>query len=1019
MACIRRLPVFFTGFIQPMTHTPQVDPGPRRLLTTLRATGLWLVAALLLWSTPPARAITFTTSYTLPAALTSAPFNCVMATATIYDCSGSISLDKDAELYLTSNLTLRVGGNFTSQKNLTTNNNGYTFQLTVGGSVSMQKDTDVDINITAGGNIAFAKNARVDGNLQSGGSLTLSKDSTVNGNVTVGANLTGAKNVIINGSCTVTGSKINITCTGGATALHHVRATYAPSTTTCAGTSVTVTACNSADSSGSCTAYTGGVSGTLTADAIDDTDLGSVAFSIPSGSSSATVTLPAITAEQTAYLSFDNLSKTTTTKGTCWNGSDNLCELVVGSCGVHHVRLDHGGAGVTCVPASVTVNACSGADTGGSCTLNTSGISGNVQAKTAGGAVLATVPFTIAAGQSSATVSVPVTTAQTATFSTSALSSTPTSGTTCWNGSAASCNYTYADSGFVFDIPDHRAGVSQTVTFKAVKKADNSSACVPTLPDGTNNVYFSCSYSDPSSGTKSLSVAHGGTSKSIACNAGAAVSLPMAFSNGASQLVASYPDAGEVMVTAAYASGSTAIITGNDTFIAAPTSFVIGTTTTALQADVGFSATVTAVNASGAAMPNFGRESNGHRASVTFSRCGGVTAGVFSGGLSSAGLVNMPAFTNGVSTATGLKYSEVGTLDASVAMTSSGYTTPSTYMSTGLAVTGTTNTGGSSCSGSFGAATATGGKFGPAYLQVDLNPTTTKFAYSGVPFNIRVTAKNGSGGTTKNYYSPTYARDIALSAVTSTGTAVAGTVGTLNTTSISASAFGTLVSSNNNPAGYADQAVTFTFPAVTGGATATLLRPQTIYLRAAEASPGTATSASGASPSLYDAKVEMRYGRLRLFNAYASSLSSLRMPVQAEYWNGSVWVVNGDDSTTIIKPASVGFYGAQNVTPAGPASDTKLDAGKGTLTISNTQSPKVKGWTYVTTNLGNSTGDNAFCIGATKTPVGGTAANSLPGLRSYYGCENGAYISDPAARAVFGVQSQETKGIVHVREVFN
>lgn len=983
-----------------MNQILQVESGPRRLLTTVRAL-LWPL--LLTWLLLPAPVCHAGTAYYIPADLTAAPFNCVMATATIYDCSGSMYLDKDIDLYLTSDVTLRISGNLTSAKNLTTVNNGHTLQATVSGNVDMQKDTRVTMDIVATGYVQFAKNAKINGDLQAGSYMKFAKDTTVNGDLVVKGSLTGAKNVVINGSCTVTGTKSSVTCTGGTTALHHLRVTHTGATTTCGQAAVTVTACLSADSGNSCTAYTGGISGTLVAEAMDGTDLSTLSFNIPSGSSTYSASMPAITSEQTASFTFDDVSKVTATSGTCWNGSTDDCDLVVSSCGVHHVRLDHGGAGVTCVPASVTVNACSGADSGGSCTASTSGISGNVVARSSGGSVLATVPFSIGAGSSSATVNVPVTTAQTATFDTTSLSSTPTGSpaTTCWTGSSTSCDYVFADSGFVFDIPNHVAGKTQTVDFKAVKKSNNSNACQPTLPDGDYAVDFSCNYSDPSTGTGNMTISYGTatqplTGQTLACGTGAASKLTLKFTNGTSSLNASYPDAGEVKLSATYTGANTGTVKGNDFFIAAPAKFVISTTTSPLKADVAFDAKVTAVNFQDSTMPNFGNSSSGHRATLAFSKCGGANTGVFSGGLSTSGVVNMPAFSSGSSTASNLKYSEVGTLDATATMTSSGYVTPSTYMNTGLTVTGTTNTAASpACSGAFGT-------FVPSYLVTALDPATTKFAYSGVPFKITVTAKNGSGNTTQNY-TGTYAKEITLSAVTVNGGAVANTVGTLS---------GTILASTSIKSGVGAASPTFTFPAVTGGVNGTKLAPQTIYIRAVESS-GTATSASPPGfPPLYETSAQIRFGRLRLFNAYGTSLTSVKMPVQAEYWNGTVWVVNGDDWVTTIPAAAIGFP-TGSVTVAGPTSDLTLTAGKGSIALTN--SSAAKGWTYVTAKLGASSAHNDSCRG---TASGVTAAN-LAGLRSYDSCSAGGYDYDPAARASFGIQSQETKGIVHVREVFN
>ena len=49
----------------------------------------------------------------------------------------------------------------------------------------------------------------------------------------------------------------------------------------------------------------------------------------------------------------------------------------------------------------------------------------------------------------------------------------------------------------------------------------------------------------------------------------------------------------------------------------------------------------------------------------------------------------------------------------------------------------------------------------------------------------------------------------------------------------------------------------------------------------------------------------MRYGRLRMQNAFGSESLDLPISVVAQYWNGSGWVQNVDDSCTpIVAPTS-------------------------------------------------------------------------------------------------------------------
>lgn len=56
---------------------------------------------------------------------------------------------------------------------------------------------------------------------------------------------------------------------------------------------------------------------------------------------------------------------------------------------------------------------------------------------------------------------------------------------------------------------------------------------------------------------------------------------------------------------------------------------------------------------------------------------------------------------------------------------------------------------------------------------------------------------------------------------------------------------------------------------------------------------------------------EFRYGRLNLSNAYGSELLALTFPVEAQYWNGAVYVRNLLDSCTIIPPESIAMTNYQ------------------------------------------------------------------------------------------------------------
>jgi MSHA biogenesis protein MshQ len=152
----------------------------------------------------------------------------------------------------------------------------------------------------------------------------------------------------------------------------------------------------------------------------------------------------------------------------------------------------------------------------------------------------------------------------------------------------------------------------------------------------------------------------------------------------------------------------------------------------------------------------------------------------------------------------------------------------------------------------------------------------------------------------------------------------------------------------------------------------------------------------------------VRFGRLRLVNAFGPASGSLAMPVQAQYWSGSSWVLNSGDSCTTL-PANA-FFLSGGLAATTTASAVNLASGVGTLTL--TKSTTATGSVDVAANLGTA-GSDQSCL----TAHGGTAS-SRPWLRSRNGSCATTYDRDPSARVTFGIYAPETRRTVHVRELF-
>lgn len=153
------------------------------------------------------------------------------------------------------------------------------------------------------------------------------------------------------------------------------------------------------------------------------------------------------------------------------------------------------------------------------------------------------------------------------------------------------------------------------------------------------------------------------------------------------------------------------------------------------------------------------------------------------------------------------------------------------------------------------------------------------------------------------------------------------------------------------------------------------------------------------------AATRVRFGTLKLDNAYGSELLPLRVPLRAMYWNGTAWVTNTFDSCTTIPnqrnnfaignqqgTLTAGNYGATKI----PAAALPLINGLGTLVLA-APNAGTSGGLDIALNLGATAGD-ANCIGGGFPAA--TAGASQAWLRGKWcGID---FTRDPNARVRFG-----------------
>lgn len=157
--------------------------------------------------------------------------------------------------------------------------------------------------------------------------------------------------------------------------------------------------------------------------------------------------------------------------------------------------------------------------------------------------------------------------------------------------------------------------------------------------------------------------------------------------------------------------------------------------------------------------------------------------------------------------------------------------------------------------------------------------------------------------------------------------------------------------------------------------------------------------ASAASVST--ASTALRYGRVRMQNAYGSERLALSLPIQAQYWNGTAFTRNADDSCTPLSvpaartlAAGVSPDGAANVYFYPVAGKNLLSSGDTTRSMTATMAggnlslgftaPGKGGWVDVILSVPDYLKDDyGNCMGQTGT--------------------TGQRDDMPCARATFGV----------------
>ncbi len=420
-----------------------------------------------------------------------------------------------------------------------------------------------------------------------------------------------------------------------------------------------------------------------------------------------------------------------------------------------------------------------------------------------------------------------------------------------------------------------------------------------------------------------------------------------------------------------------------------------------------FSLTATAKNASGSTLSNY----NGN-ANISNSSLAAHTGAVRVGNLTP---LTFAAASNGASTSN-FSYSEVGYFKINA-----GGVKDNTYTAVDQAS--------SRCITGSSSNTLSGGKYGCDIAN------TADSSYFGrfVPFTFRQTAGTTTAGCTAGsnaftYFGGEFTTRFTMEAANDSSSADPNVYKTFNYS-------GSYAKFANNSVGQNYANYNFTLSPTVSGATLTqgsslpsfstawssgaavatvshrISRPGSLVAPTAllvNAAPTDLEATSTSSTAVSQSQI-MRQGRLIVANAYGAETMPLPVDMLAQYWTGSAWVTNVDDSCSSL-PVNAVYMTFPNATRNNLAAcETSLS------TVSNFSNGRARyllstpghgnqGWVTMTVNLSGQTGKSA-CIG------GAAVSASNANLNQFY--DPTASSPNPAANASFG---QFRSGTIYARE---
>ncbi len=595
---------------------------------------------------------------------------------------------------------------------------------------------------------------------------------------------------------------------------------------------------------------------------------------------------------------------------------------------VHHFEFDYTSSPLTCKAEVMTVRACKNEG----CDLFTDPVQANLSPDSRatggwyfGGAATNIINFTNGLAQVGLrhNATTPITIGVTS----SNPSTVAGSNTLCRRGggalSTASCSLTFAESGFIFDVPDKLANKpTGNISISAVKKSDSTLQCVPTFASTTKNVDFWSTYVEPTTVISGQSVSVNATA--VGKQSSAATKLALAFdAEGKANINVNYPDAGKVQLDARLnATGEDIglVMLGADQFV----SFPVGLCVKAKDTNASCSAGNASCNVYKKAAETFELVIQGKawQSDSDANYCDNLNTPNYTHDNIALGHSIVAPSGGALGVLGNVKYNHLTEATSSNSVSQSvpevGVFTFSADPPLGYL--------GSNFYNIPQGTSANIGRFVPASFAVSnsrVSAACNAFSYMDQGFDIdyTLTAKNIAGSTTQNYIGAFAKASISLAGENANNGVDLSSRLTTPSLANAAWAKGVATITGTNLGAKLSNFSRLSPPLVDGP-----FESLAIGLKVQDNDGDHAKvvsdmhAGSTALPcgALCDAKslgtpTKLRHGRVTMDNTYGPESETLLMPTYAQYWNGSTWITNPDDSCSTVSST---LDGSEDYAPA-------------------------------------------------------------------------------------------------------